>query len=384
MTPSPLLITNGRVATPDGEMTWLLTDDGQIAAVGVGEPPRTESAERVDMGGGWVLPGFMDMHVHGSVGADTMDATPEALRRMARFFAAHGVTGFLATTVTAPDAATQSALENAAACLGPQPDGAAILGVHLEGPYINVKMKGAQAGEYVRLAHPDEYRRYLDLNVIREVTVAPEFPENHAFIRDCAARGIVVSIGHTAATYEDVVKAIDLGARQATHTFNAMTGVHHRQPGVAGAALTLDALKAEAITDTIHVHPVILNLIVRAKGRHGVIAITDAMSGAGMGDGQFDLGGQAVFVRGERATLADGTLAGSILTMDAGFRNLAAATGLSPADLAPIFSGNAAAQLGLTRKGHIAPGMDADLTLLTPALDVMGTLVGGRVVYRRG
>ncbi len=384
MTSSPLLITNGRVVTPDGEMSWVLAENGRIAAVGVGQPPTAESTLRLDVGGGWVLPGFIDMHVHGSVGADTMDATPEALRRMAQFFAVHGVTGFLATTVTAPDAAIQRALENVAACLGPQPDGAAILGVHLEGPYINVKAKGAQAGEYVRLAHPDEYRRYLDLNVIREVTVAPEFPENHAFIRDCVARGIVVSIGHTQATYEDVLKAVDLGARQATHTFNAMTGVHHRLPGVAGAALTLDAIKAEAITDTIHVHPAILNLIVRAKGPHGVIAVTDAMRGAGMGEGQFDLGGQAVFVRGERATLADGTLAGSILTMDAGFRHLAAATELSPAALAPIFSGNAAAQLGLSRKGHIAPHMDADLTILDSALHVWGTVVDGRVVYRRG
>jgi N-acetylglucosamine-6-phosphate deacetylase len=175
-----------------------------------------------------------------------------------------------------------------------------------------------------------------------------------------------------------------LGARQATHTFNAMTGVHHRLPGAAGAALTLDAIKAEAITDMIHVHAAILNLIVRAKGPHGVIAITDAMRGAGMGEGQFDLGGQAVFVRGERATLADGTLAGSILTMDAGFRNLAAATGLPPAALAPIFSGNAAAQLGLSRKGHIAPHMDADLTILDAALHVWGTVVSGQVVYRRG
>jgi N-acetylglucosamine-6-phosphate deacetylase len=380
--PDLLLFQNVRVVTPEGTADWLLTDGAHIAHIGFGAPPDLPMARRLDGEGGYLLPAFIDMHVHGGNGFDSMDATAEALRGMATFFAAHGVAYFLATTMTANREAVRRALWNAAACLGAQPNGATLLGVHLEGPYINLKAKGAQSGDYVRLANAAEYADWLALDVIRQVTVAPEFPENAAFMRACAERGIVVSLGHTLASYEQALAAVADGARQTTHTYNAMTGLHHRAPGVLGAALTCDALACELIADNWHVHPAAMALLVRAKGTHGVIAITDAIRAAGLATGESELGGQTVYVRDGKATLADGTLAGSILTMDAALRNLQAATSLSVADLSPIFSTNAARQLGLAhRKGSLRAGYDADLVLLDSALGVRLTVAEGRPIY---
>lgn len=368
------------------EHGWILVEEGRITQMGqMGEPshPPAETVVLIDGTGKTAMPGFIDLHVHGAVGRDTMDATPDALQAIARFFATHGVTSFLATTMTADDPSTKRALENIARCCGPVKDGATILGAHLEGPYINVKMKGAQAGEHVRRANPDVYTEWLDLNVIRQVTVAPEFPENQSFIKACAWRGINISIGHTEASYEDVLMAITLGARQATHTFNAMVGLHHRKPGTAGAVLTEDEITCELIPDTIHVHPAVMKLLVRAKGIHKVALITDAIMGAGMPDGKYELGGQAVKVAEGSATLQDGTLAGSILTMDRGLMNIMKVTGLSLADVWPMTSANAARQLGIAnRKGKLAVGYDADIVLLDEKLGVTLTMVEGRMAYR--
>jgi N-acetylglucosamine-6-phosphate deacetylase len=383
-----LLIHDIRVLVPGAtwERGWILIDAGRIAQMGDGIAPQFDGAiERIDGSGLTTLPGFIDVHVHGSAGHDTMDATPAALAALAGFYATHGVTGFLATTMTGSGEAIRQALENGAACVGPFEDGATLLGVHLEGPYLNVQMKGAQAGRDIRTADPAEYRPWLDLNVIRQVTVAPEFPENHAFIRDCVARGIVVSMGHTAATFDEVRQAVDLGVRQATHTFNAMTPVHHRTVGTAGAVLSMDEIACELITDTIHVHPAILKMAIRAKGIDRIVAITDAIRGAGMPDGQYDLGGQLVTVCDGMATIDGGSLAGSTLTMDRGLRNILAATGLSLSEAWPMTSANAAAQLGIAdRKGRLAVGHDADIVLLDHENNVRLTIAEGRVVYRGG
>jgi N-acetylglucosamine-6-phosphate deacetylase len=378
------LFENVRVLAPEGSADWLLTDEARIAQIGHGAAPDCPDALRINGADGYLAPAFIDMHVHGSHGFDTMDATPEALRCMARFFAAHGVANFLATTMTASREAIGAALRNVAECLGAQPDGATLLGAHLEGPYINVKARGAQPADHVRLAEPSEYADWLALNVIRQVTVAPEFTENIAFMQACVQRGILVSIGHTQASYEQALIAVQHGARQTTHTFNAMTGLHHRAPGVVGAALTCELLTCELIADNLHVHPAAMALLVRAKGTKGVIAITDAIRATGLSEGESELGSQTVYVREGKATLADGTLAGSLLTMDAALRNLQAATGLSLEALMPIFSANAARQLNLAhRKGSLRVGYDADLVLLDPALQVQMTFAEGRLIYQR-
>ncbi len=381
-----LLLHNAHVIAGNSTLQpgWILINGQRIEEIGEGLPPTTGDAERIDCGGNTALPGFIDLHVHGAVGFDTMDATPEALYAMAHFYAAHGVTGFLATTMTADDPSTYRALENAATCAGSIADGATLLGVHLEGPYLNLAMKGAQNGTYIRRASPAEYNRWLDLGVIQQVTVAPEFPENQQFIRDCVGRGVNVSIGHTQATYEDFEHAVALGARQATHTFNAMIGLHHRQPGTVGAALSLDQVSCEFIADNLHVHPAVLKVGISAKGVEGSILITDSIMGAGMPDGEYALGGQAVTVAKGKATLVDGTLAGSVLTMDVALRNILAALNIPLVEAWPMTSANAARQIGYDdRKGTLAAGYDADVVLLDAQNHVALTIAEGRVVFRR-
>lgn len=331
-----------------------------------------------------LLPGFIDLHIHGGGGRDTMDATPAALRAISRFVARHGVTAFTPTTMTAPHAPTLNAVRNVAAVTADTMPGAAILGVHLEGPYISPRFPGAQAKEDIRPANGDELAQLLDAGPVRAITLAPEEPGVDALIQQALAAGVRVIIGHSAATYAQTIAAFDRGVSQATHTFNAMTGLHHRNPGVVGAVLSDDRVFAQLIADTIHVHPAVMNILARCKGPERLLLITDAIRATGLGEGESELGGQVVTVRDGRCVLADGTLAGSILTMDAALRNLLAATGWSLETAWPVTSRTPAAALGIDDEyGSIAPGYRADLTLLDDGLEVVGTVVGGRLVYLR-
>src|SRR5690554_6040621 len=228
-----MLIKNAQIMAPDARLEhgWLLTDGARIAALGAGTPPAFPDHETVDAAGLTLLPGFIDVHVHGGAGAEAMDATPDALRAMARLYAQHGVTAFTAATWTDSDARIQAALDAVLELRGPQPDGATLLGVYLEGPYLNPERCGAQSAQHIRTAPRDEALAYLDTGVIRLVALAPEFEENHWLIEECVRRGITVSAAHTAATYEQMRDAVARGLTHATHTYNAMTGLHHREPG---------------------------------------------------------------------------------------------------------------------------------------------------------
>lgn len=360
---------------------WLLVEDGSIAAFGQGTAPAVSDAAVIDLAGQSLVPGFIDMHTHGALGCEVMDATPEALQAIARHAAQHGVTAFLPTTTAADDQATMAALRIAAAAMGRQADGAVVVGVHLEGPYLNIDRRGAQPAEAVRRADPQEYERYLDLGVIRMITAAPEYPESRTLFTTARRRGIIGSIGHTRATVEEVNLAVQAGASHVTHTFNGMEPLHHRQPGVVGAALTNDALMCELIADNVHLDPTILRLAWRAKGPARLVLVTDAMSGTSMPEGDYVLGGAKVLVHDGQARLPDGTLAGSTLTLERGLRNMMAAAQLSLAEALPLVTSNPARELGLMHKGSIAVGQDADLVALDHAGDVLLTMVGGRVLY---
>ncbi len=363
-----------------GSARWVLIDGTQIVQTGIENPPPGADTT-LDVGDAHVLPGFIDVHVHGAVGRDTMDADPEALLAMARFYARHGVTAFLPTTMTAPHEKIVAALKAVREVMDKPTGGARIYGAHLEGPYINAAMIGAQNPAYARRAVSEETRELLDLDVIQRITLAPEFAENHAFIRDAAVQGIAVSAGHTQATPDDLRAAIALGLRHMTHTFNAMTGLHHRSPGTVGAALAFDELTCELIPDTIHVHPLVMKIIARAKPSNRVILITDAMAGAGMPDGPYDLGGLAVTVAGGQARLTKGgALAGSVLTYERGVANFAEASGVGW--FTPSYALNAAATHPVfANKGHLAPGADADITVISLTGQVLVTIVMGEVVY---
>jgi N-acetylglucosamine-6-phosphate deacetylase len=384
MMSDPLLFINAQIVTTDQRpASWLLVREGLIDSLGEGYPPTLTDSQQIDAQGAWLLPGFIDLHVHGAIGHDTMDADPNSLLEMARFFARHGVTSFLATTMTAPHDRVLRALKVVREMIGQPTGGAHILGAHLEGPYINPAMPGAQNPAYVRRADPAETRELLDTGAIRRITLAPEYPENRIFLADAAAQGISVSAGHTQATPDDLKEGIRLGLRYATHTFNAMTGLHHRNPGTVGGALAFDELTCELIPDGIHVHPLVIKILIRAKGLDRVVLITDAMAGTGMPEGQYELGGLAVTVAEGQARLTHGgALAGSILTFERGFQIAREAVGLSVANAWAISSANAARALGPDcHKGQIARGYDADLVLLNDAGEVQRSIVNGQSVF---
>ncbi|WP_165491937.1 N-acetylglucosamine-6-phosphate deacetylase [Egibacter rhizosphaerae] len=382
--PPSLLVTNARLVTVDDPAPtgWVRLEDGRIAEVGHGATPDRDDVERLDASGASLLPGFVDLHVHGAVGHDTIDGDPAALHAMAGHYVRHGVTAFLPTLVTADPPTTLAALRAIGEAVGAVADGATILGAHLEGPFISTRRKGAHREDLIRAPDPGEAEALLATGVLRLVTIAPELPENAWFMDACRDRGIVLSAGHTDATHADLLAAVDRGARHVTHVFNGMRGMHHREPGTAGAALTLDSLTCEVIADGVHVHPAMLALVWRAKGPDRMLLVTDAGKATGMPEGRYERGGRELFVQEGAVRLADGTISGSVRMVDEGLRTFLAATGARLADAWPVTSRTPARALGLgDRKGEVAPGYDADLVLLDDSLEVSATIVGGRVAH---
>ena len=384
---TPLLITNAQImtATTRWQRGWLLCQDGRIARMSDGDAPTFDSVEIIDAGGLILLPGFVDVHVHGGAGHEVMDAQPDTLEQLSAFYAQHGCTSFLATTWTDTHDRIITALRNVAIHSGSQVSGATILGVYLEGPYLNPEKCGAQSADLIRRADREEALEFLDVGVIRLLALAPEFPENHWLIHECVRRGITVSAAHTNATYDQLRAAVRMGLKQTTHTYNAMTGLHHRDPGTLGAALSSPEIRCELIADNIHVHPAAMNVLYRAKGADGVILITDAVRGAGMPDGEYPIDNRITVVRDGAVRLPDGTLAGSTLTMERALRNFIAATGRPLDEVWKASSLNPARAIGESaRKGSLEVGKDADLVLVDDQIDVQLTVVEGRVVYKRG
>ncbi len=375
-------IQNGIIITPQELLRdhTLILNDKTIEAI-QHSGNATYSGTVINAQGCYVIPGFIDVHVHGAVGHDTMDATPEAIHGMATFYAKHGVTSYYPTTMTMPATAIQAALENVEHC--PQPtNGAQHLGVHVEGPYLNLAYKGAQPPEYFRPPASAEYGQWLETGVCKLITIAPEVEGGMAMVEELTALGVEFAIGHSAATYDEAVKSFNAGVRQVTHVFNGMVGLHHREPGALAAILTDDRVDAQLIADGIHVHPGMIRLLVRAKGAEHVMLITDAIQAAGLSDGEYSLGGQQVTVKDGIARIASGALAGSTLTMDQAVRNMVKFTDLPLQKIIGMASTVAARAMRLPHKGKLQVGCDADVVLLNRELDVMMTIVGGNVVYR--
>jgi N-acetylglucosamine-6-phosphate deacetylase len=385
--PQGLLLRNARVVCPDAVIDpgWVATSAGRIFDVGRGipEPALADGREVIDLQGETVLPGFIDVHVHGAVGYEVMDAAADGLTAMSRFFATRGVTSFLATTWTAGEVETLAALGSVAdSSTAPLP-GAQMLGAHMEGPYLSKAKCGAQDPRYVRPPDLDEARRFLASGPVRMMTLAPELARARDLVDLCLDRGVRVSVGHTEASYEQVIEAAAWGARHVTHTFNAMPPLHHHAPGPAGAAIMLPELLAELIADNYHVHPAVMAAFLRAKTAEGVVLVTDALRPTGLDIGEFTIGGRPSTVSGGVVRLADGTTAGSVLTMDVALRNLALANSVAPESLWRTASRNGAIAAGVEdRKGLIAPGMDADLVVADQDVEVRLTVVAGRVVHR--
>ncbi len=336
--------------------------------------------------GAAVAPGFIDLHVHGARGRDLMDGTRESIRTVAEALARHGTTSFLATTLSAPDSDTEVAIRGFAENRSAVSDGANALGIHMEGPYLNPVRRGTHHASYLKNASVPAFRRFVEVSgySVLKMTVAPEVDDGLQLIREAVNLGVRVSLGHSDATFEQARSAVDAGATQATHTFNAMRPFHQREPGILGLVLTDDRVYAEIIADGVHVHPAAVQLLVRMKGVERILLVTDGLSAVDMPDGSYPLGDKTVFVQRGECRDPDGTLAGSTLTLDHAVRNLTRWLNLPVQQALVAASTSPARSLGLNgTKGVIAPGADADLVFLDSNLNVVKTMVGGRVVYSR-
>jgi len=364
---------HGHILTPEGFVHGELRHaQGRIQAIS-GRPVSEREARA--SGEPLILPGFIDLHVHGGGGHDTMDAGDAALH-IARAHARHGTTSLLATTMTAPASEIEAAFQAMGPiCAARQGGSARVLGVHLEGPYINPGKLGAQP-DFAREASISEVRRLHALAPIRLITVAPELPGHLQLIGQMVAEGFRVQVGHTAGCYEDGVAALEAGAGGFTHLFNAMTGMHHREPGMVGAALA-HAHYAEIIPDLLHVHPGALKVALRTIPR--LYCVTDSTAAAGMPDGEYHLGRHKVFKCLGGVRLADGTLAGSALTMDQALRNFVS-LGLDLTEASARTSTFAADYLGLAERGRLVAGAMADLVMLDPALTLQRVVVEGESI----
>ena len=333
-----------------------------------------------------VLPGFIDQHIHGAGGSDGMDGTVEDISVIAKTVAAEGTTSFLVTTMTqSPENITKAMQAVKAYREADSKDGARVVGVHLEGPFIAAAHKGAQPLEYVKAPDKEAFDKYNEAsgNAIKIITLAPEVEGAEEFIRYLKTQGVVASIGHTGAKYEDIVKAIDAGASNVTHTYNAQTALHHREIGTVGSAMLLDELNCELICDTIHVSVPAMRLLVKNKPVDKLTLITDAMRAKGIPDGVSELGGQTVYVKNGEARLADGTLAGSVLRMNRAVQNMVEKVGVPFTQAVDYATINPAKTLGIDGEaGSIALGKRADFTVINENYDVLMTVRGGEVVYK--
>lgn len=354
------VLMNGQVTVQDGRIVDIVpaqsVDEGDMETILVEE--------------GYLWPGLIDLHVHGSGGADIMDGTPEAFSTVSKTLLSYGVTGYLATTVTADKASLTrvfDALDHWQNGVG----GAEILGVHLEGPWICPQYKGAQNPEFIQTPQSGDgkWASETSRGKLKIVTLAPEQPGVSTVISELVQEGVIVSIGHTNATYEQVEAAVQCGASQVTHTFNAMRGLHHREPGVVGAALGMEQLHCEVIADGHHVHPKAVELLVKTKGIDKTLLISDGISAVHMPEGTYELGGLMVHTLDGKATLADGTLAGSLLTLNKAVMNTVRFVNIPIWQAVRMASLNPATRLGLEADlGSIEIGKRAHLV----AVDSIG------------
>ena len=367
-------IINGTILLPDTavEGCALLYEDNVICGV-VHRDDVPADATLIDAKSGYVMPGLIDLHIHGYGGCDVCDGDPNALRKMDAMMLKNGVTGWLATTMTTDEETLHGAFEACRTVMAEK--GHALLGVHAEGPYINPTKVGAQNPAYATAPNPAFIKEYAD--VIRLLTLAPEMDANFTAIRELKAdTDIVLSMGHTDADYNTALAAVEAGITHATHLFNAMSPLHHRAPGAVGAALTAD-VSCELIADNIHVHPALYDLIWRQK-TWDVCLVTDGLSATSTPDGIGTLGGQPITVKDGRCILADGTLAGSTLHLWEAIRNLYTRSHIPLWECVNCATFNPATVLGLDGKGSLEIGNDADILITNRDFRPLTTIFGGK------
>lgn len=380
--PENLVLKNASVVTTDRviENGAVVLDSGSIVSVGERAPETQETV--LDLSGLFLLPGFIDVHIHGAVGVDVMNATAAQLSSVSEYLASQGVTGWVPTFVPAADENYASAVQ-AISGAAQSSTGARVLGVHYEGPFVNSAQCGALHTEYFRTySSPADVDDLPLPDGVRMITLAPEIDGGVDLVRELHSRGWVISIGHTRASLEVLDLALAAGARHMTHFMNAMAPLHHRAPGPIAWGLAHDDVTCDVIADGIHLDPFMLRLLLKVKGERGISLISDAIAATGKGDGDYQIWGETIRVRDGRTSNAAGSIAGSVITMLDAVR-LVRSLGVSWVELAQIAAINPARLLGLDREcGSIEGGKRADLVALNDAGEVKLTLVGGRVAFR--
>ena len=376
-------IVNGKIVLPDAVVAdKALAFDAETGKITGLVDAAPAGADVIDAKGGYVAPGLVDIHIHGYLGEDTCDAKRDGIKKMAYGVAENGVTAFLPTTMTVAKAEIEAALDAVRSLKEESKtwDGAEIIGVHAEGPFINPSKKGAQAEE--NILTPDADFILANADIITSVTMAPEMDKEHKCIKKLAADGrVLVSMGHTDATFAEAMQAAKDGVRHATHLFNAMSALAHRNPGVVGAALASENVSVEVIADTFHINPGLYSIIAKVKGDKMVL-ITDCTRAGGMPDGEYDLGGQPIFLKGIECRLADGTIAGSVLKLNNAVKNVLAHTDLPVNVVFKMASLNPATAIGQgDRIGSLEEGKDADIIIVDQDINVQRTIKKGRTIY---
>ena len=383
-----IVATARRLYTPTEEIAdpWFVIEDEHLVEISSrASHAYPENATVVDLGDTTVVPGFLDIHLHGGAGLDLMRALVEELPRLGKFLTLHGVIGYFATTVAAPLDATCAALERLADAIenkAPADHGivARPLGIHLEGPFLSHKRRGVHPPEYLVEPTIPIFERLWQAarGHVRMMTIAPEIPGAMEVISEAVRRKVCVSIGHSDADLPAARQAVGAGAHHATHTFNAMRPLDHRDPGIIGEVLSDDTMTADIIADGIHVSPEVVKLFLEAKGPERAVLITDAISATGMPDGHYQLGPIQVEVRDGKCTAGD-SLAGSVLTMDRAIRNITKFSNWTLREAVRAATLNPAHAVGLSKQyGKLAAGAEANFVVLTPTGDVLKTVVGGR------
>jgi len=379
------LAIRGTLVTPREEIEdgLVTVEEGKIRHVGKWKEGQYDHL--LDFRGHYVTPGLVDIHVHGGGGHDS--TTPEGLGGLSRFLAEAGVTSFLPTTHTAPHEELLEAVEIIGRGIEGGVNGANPLGIHMEGPYINPEMSGAQNAAHIRPPDLEELEKVNQASMghLRMVTLAPEVEGAMDAIRWLTSRGIVPAAGHTDSSYETMGEAINAGLSHASHLFNRMSPFDHREPGASGAALADDRVTVELVPDGFHLHPATLKITSRLKGPGNVALVSDATPPTGLPDGKYSFGGLKIIVADGKSTLESGSLAGSTITLSDALRNMVRLAGSSLREAVEMASTTPARIAGYSEsKGRLAPGFDSDITILDRGLNPVLTIVSGKIVYRRG
>jgi N-acetylglucosamine-6-phosphate deacetylase len=372
-------IARGAILVNGPRIEAVESEDGQDAHHHIPQPDTI-----IDAQGMIIMPGFIDVHTHGGGGYNLHTTDAGEIRDFARWAPATGVTSFLIAVVGVPGSMPAQQLQTAVDVLDAPGAGAEPLGIHLEGPYINVAKRGAHPPSWLRLPNESETETLLAVTNghLRLITVAPELPGASAMIRRLVDAGVIISMGHTDATYEQAKEAIELGVTHVTHCFNAMRPLLHRAPGPLAALAEANWVRGELIADGVHVHPAAMNALVRMLGPERTVVITDALAGAGLTDATFDFAGQPAHVIHGAAHLDDGTITGSVLTMDQALRNILLMTGVSLQQATAMLTFNPACSIRVSqRKGSLQAGYDADLTIFDQSVTLQATLCRGEVAY---